>query len=180
MVRCWSFLIMTYRWRIWIIDSKAMGRFLCEVALDQDKVIEARYVFNDWRYGAVFIYQGTTWRRPTLPRGTCQAVEDKPSCRRVLCWKGRGYRPWKWIPVDWIVFYFFTSVPTMRGFLRTATINGPRTNSCSTHFYFYGSRLLLCKSLITNLITSSIACLVESGFNVSDFPDHMSFSVLTS
>jgi hypothetical protein len=30
-----------------IIDSKAMGRFLCEVALDKDEVIEARYVFND-------------------------------------------------------------------------------------------------------------------------------------
>jgi hypothetical protein len=32
---------------ITIIDSKAMGRFICEVALDQDKVIDARYVYND-------------------------------------------------------------------------------------------------------------------------------------
>ena len=30
-----------------IIDGKAMGRFLCEVTLDRNKVIEARYVFND-------------------------------------------------------------------------------------------------------------------------------------
>jgi hypothetical protein len=30
-----------------IIDSKAMGRFICEVTLDQDKVIDATYVYND-------------------------------------------------------------------------------------------------------------------------------------
>ena len=35
------------RHTITIIDSKAMGRFVCEVALSQDKVIEARYVYND-------------------------------------------------------------------------------------------------------------------------------------
>ena len=33
---------------ITIIDSKAMGRFICEVSFDQDKVTEARYVYNDW------------------------------------------------------------------------------------------------------------------------------------
>ena len=32
---------------ITIIDSKAMGRFICEVALYQDKVVEAKYVYND-------------------------------------------------------------------------------------------------------------------------------------
>jgi len=32
---------------ITIIDSKAMGRFICEVSLDHGKVIEARYVYND-------------------------------------------------------------------------------------------------------------------------------------
>jgi len=32
---------------ITIIDSKAMGRFICEIVLIQDKVIEARYVHND-------------------------------------------------------------------------------------------------------------------------------------
>jgi len=30
-----------------IIDSKAMGRSICEVAFRQDRVIEARYVYND-------------------------------------------------------------------------------------------------------------------------------------
>jgi hypothetical protein len=30
-----------------IIDAKAMGRFICEMTLDHDKVIEARYIFND-------------------------------------------------------------------------------------------------------------------------------------
>jgi hypothetical protein len=32
---------------ITIIDSKAMGRFICEVDLDQDKVMGASYVAND-------------------------------------------------------------------------------------------------------------------------------------
>ena len=30
-----------------IVDGKAMGRFICEVTLDHNKVIEARYIFND-------------------------------------------------------------------------------------------------------------------------------------
>ena len=32
---------------ITVIDSKAMGRFVCEVALYQDNVVEAKYVYND-------------------------------------------------------------------------------------------------------------------------------------
>ena len=32
---------------ITIYDAKAMGRFICEVALDQNKVIQARHVHND-------------------------------------------------------------------------------------------------------------------------------------
>ncbi len=32
---------------ITIIDSKAMGRFICEVALSQNNVVEVRYVYND-------------------------------------------------------------------------------------------------------------------------------------
>ena len=32
---------------ITIYDAKAMGRFTCEVALDQNKVIQARHVYND-------------------------------------------------------------------------------------------------------------------------------------
>ena len=32
---------------ITIIDSKAMGRFICEVVLNQDKVVEAKYIKND-------------------------------------------------------------------------------------------------------------------------------------
>ncbi|MFC1830240.1 hypothetical protein ACFL0O_11595 [Thermodesulfobacteriota bacterium] len=32
---------------ITIIDTRAMGRFICQVTLIQDKVIEARYVYND-------------------------------------------------------------------------------------------------------------------------------------
>jgi hypothetical protein len=30
-----------------IIDGKAMGRFICEVTLDHNKVIEAQYIHND-------------------------------------------------------------------------------------------------------------------------------------
>jgi len=30
-----------------IIDGKAMGRYICEVTLEHNKVIEARYIFND-------------------------------------------------------------------------------------------------------------------------------------
>jgi hypothetical protein len=30
-----------------IIDGKAMGRFICEVTLDHNKVIEATYIHND-------------------------------------------------------------------------------------------------------------------------------------
>ena len=30
-----------------IIDSEASGRFICEVAIEQDKVIDASYVIND-------------------------------------------------------------------------------------------------------------------------------------
>jgi hypothetical protein len=32
---------------ITIIDSKAMGRFICEVSLDRDKVVETKYIYND-------------------------------------------------------------------------------------------------------------------------------------
>ena len=32
---------------ITIYNAKAMGRFICEVALDQNKVTQARYVHND-------------------------------------------------------------------------------------------------------------------------------------
>lgn len=32
---------------ITIIDSKAMGRFICEVVLNEDKVVEAKYIKND-------------------------------------------------------------------------------------------------------------------------------------
>ena len=32
---------------ITIVDAKAMGRFICAVTLHQDKVIVARYVYND-------------------------------------------------------------------------------------------------------------------------------------
>lgn len=32
---------------ITIIDGKAIGRFICEVTLDHNKVIEAKYIYND-------------------------------------------------------------------------------------------------------------------------------------
>jgi hypothetical protein len=32
---------------ITIYDAKAMGRFICEVPLDHNKVIEAKYIHND-------------------------------------------------------------------------------------------------------------------------------------
>lgn len=35
---------------ILIIDSNASGRFICEVAVDGDKVVKASYVKNDRNY----------------------------------------------------------------------------------------------------------------------------------
>ena len=32
---------------ITIIDTKAMGRFICGVSLKDNKVVEAKYIFND-------------------------------------------------------------------------------------------------------------------------------------
>ena len=33
--------------RILIIDTKAMGRFICDVSLKDNKVEKAKYIFND-------------------------------------------------------------------------------------------------------------------------------------
>ena len=32
---------------IWVIDGRAMGRFVCDITLDQNAVVEAKYRHND-------------------------------------------------------------------------------------------------------------------------------------
>ena len=32
---------------ITIIDGRAMGRFICEVSIENNKVVEAEYIYND-------------------------------------------------------------------------------------------------------------------------------------